>query len=307
MRSFALLARPVRRLVGAVKLCWLMEILTQPAAMHALCANWNCAGQSVGLVPTMGALHAGHLELCRRARAENARFVATIFVNPTQFGPHEDLSNYPRPLERDYELLRARGCDAVFAPAVTAMYGARENGGGTWVNVSPLDEMWEGVTRPGHVRGVATVVTKLFNITRPTRAYFGEKDFQQLRVVQQLVRDLNFSLEIVPVATWREADGLALSSRNAHLNAEERAAAPALYRALQIGVEMASGGERDVAAIGVAIGEVLATEPLLRPQYVAVVDDQTLHSLQTLDGAPARLIAAVFAGETRLIDNVAIR
>ena len=274
--------------------------------MHALCANWSCAGQSVGLVPTMGALHAGHLELCRRARAENSRFVATIFVNPTQFGPREDLANYPRPIEHDYELLRARGCDAVFAPDVMAMYGARASSG-TWVDVSPLDEMWEGVTRPGHVRGVATVVTKLFNITRPTRAYFGEKDFQQLRVVQQLVRDLNFALEIVPVATWREDDGLALSSRNAYLNAAERAAAPALYRALQVGVELAKQGERDVAAIGAAIGEVLATQPLMRPQYVAVVDDQTLHSLQTLSGAPARLIAAVFVGQTRLIDNMAIR
>ena len=287
-----------------------MEILTQPAQMQRLTCRWSCARQSIGFVPTMGALHAGHLELCRRARAENDRFVASVFVNPKQFGPQEDLSQYPRPFERDCDLLRAAGCDAVFAPDVTAMYGdgeaRRETGAGCWVEVSPLDEMWEGVTRPGHIRGVATVVAKLFNITHPDRAYFGEKDFQQLRVVQLMVRDLNFDLEIVPVPTLREADGLAMSSRNAYLSPDERAAAATLYRALRAGAHEAARGERDVVKLGQIIGEVLDSEPLVRPQYVAIVDAQTLQSLQTLGEQPARLLAAVFVGKTRLIDNIAI-
>ena len=281
-----------------------MQIITLPAAMQQLGATWNCASQSLGFVPTMGALHAGHLELCRRARAENDRFVASIFINPKQFGPSEDLAKYPRAFERDCQLLREAGCDAVFAPDAEAMYGKPGAAGhGTWVDVAPLDEMWEGVTRPGHVRGVATVVAKLFNIARPTRAYFGEKDYQQLRVVQQMVRDLNFALEIVPVPTLREADGLALSSRNAYLSDDERAGAAAIYRALQTGADKAARGERDATVIGQAVSDVLAGQPLLRPQYVAVVDDQTLQPLRQLDGA-ARLIAAVFAGKTRLIDNV---
>ncbi len=287
-----------------------MKILTQPAEMQRQSGRWSCAGDSIGFVPTMGALHAGHLELCRRARAENDRFVASVFVNPKQFGPHEDLSQYPRPFERDCDLLREAGCDAVFAPDVTAMYSEnmkrRDKGHSCWVEVSPLDEMWEGVTRPGHIRGMATVVAKLFNITHPSRAYFGEKDFQQLRVVELMVRDLNFDLEIVPVFTLREPDGLAMSSRNAYLAPDERAAAATLYRALQIGARLAAQGERDVAKLGQAIDAVLATEPLLRPQYIAIVDAQTLHSLETLDDKPARLLAAAFVGKTRLIDNIAI-
>ena len=287
-----------------------MKIITQTSKMQRLSCRWQCAGDSIGFVPTMGALHAGHLELCRRARAENDRFVASVFVNPQQFGPHEDLSQYPRPFERDCELLREAGCDAVFAPDVTAMYGdneaRRDKGHGCWVEVSPLDEMWEGVTRPGHIRGMATVVAKLFNITHPDRAYFGEKDFQQLRVVEMMVSDLNFDLEIVGVATSREPDGLALSSRNAYLAPDERAAAPTIYRALQAGAALAAQGERDVAVIGQTIDEILSAQPLLQPQYIAVVDAQTLQTLQTLTDTPARLIAAVFVGKTRLIDNIAI-
>ena len=287
-----------------------MEILTQPDEMQRLSCRWRCDGQTIGFVPTMGALHAGHLELCRRARAENDRFVASIFVNPKQFGPNEDLAAYPRPFERDCDLLREAGCDAIFAPDATAMYGKtseeREHGHGCYVEVLPFDEMWEGVTRPGHVRGMATVVAKLFNITHPHRAYFGEKDYQQLRVVQTMVRDLNFDLEIVPVPTLREADGLAMSSRNAYLAPDERAAAATIYQALQTGAQWAKNGERDVAKIGEAIGAVLETQPLLRPQYIAVVDAQTLNALEILGDEPARLLAAVFVGKTRLIDNLAI-
>ena len=287
-----------------------MKIIKNPAEMQLETCRWQCAGHSIGFVPTMGALHAGHLELCRRARAENDRFVASVFVNPKQFGPHEDLSKYPRPFERDCDLLREAGCDAVFAPDASAMYGEesarRDKGHGCWIEVSPLDEMWEGVTRPGHIRGMATVVAKLFNIVHPRRAYFGEKDFQQLRVVELMVRDLNFDLEIVPVPTHREPDGLAMSSRNAYLSPAQRAAAPTLYRALQTGAQLAARGERDVATIGQAIDAVLQTEPLLQPQYIAVVDAQTLQTLQRLGDEPARLIAAVFLGQTRLIDNIAI-
>lgn len=284
-----------------------MEIIKQPAAMQRLSGGWRCAGHSIGFVPTMGALHAGHLELCRRARAENDRFVASIFVNPRQFGPGEDLARYPRPFERDCEALRAAGCDAIFAPDATAMYGEpREKGQGSWVEVSPFDEMWEGVTRPGHVRGVATVVAKLFNIAQPHRVYFGEKDYQQLRVIQTMVSDLNFDLQVVPVETLRESDGLAMSSRNAYLAPDERAAAATIYRALQTGAQLAVEGKRDVAAIGRAIDAIVVAQPLLRPQYVAIVDAQTLQSLETLGARPARLLAAVFVGKTRLIDNVAI-
>ena len=274
--------------------------------MQSLSASWSCHQQSIGFVPTMGALHAGHLELVRRAKSENARVVASIFVNPAQFGPREDLDRYPHPFERDCDLLRELGCDAVFAPTKEAMYGQSDFLHGTWVDVSPFDEMWEGVTRPGHLRGVATVVTKLLNICSPTRAYFGEKDFQQLRVVQALVHDLNFSTQIVPCETVRESDGLAMSSRNAFLSLEERKSATVIFRAMNAGKRLAQSGEKNVARIGEAIGEVLASEPSLQPQYVAVVDANTLASLRELDGQSARILIAAHLGKTRLIDNLAL-
>lgn len=283
-----------------------MQILTDPRAMQTLCQQFRCEGDDLGFVPTMGALHAGHLALCRRARAENRRFVASVFVNPAQFGAGEDLSRYPRPLETDLESLREAGCDAVFTPDARAMYGDSDSLHGTWVDVAPFNEMWEGVTRPGHLRGVATVVTKLFNIVFPTRAYFGEKDFQQQRVVEELTRDLNFPIQIVGVETVREADGLALSSRNAYLSAEERQAATAIYRAMSAGVEAARGGETDVAQLGRIMGDVLKTQPLLRPQYVAVVDAETLAALQHLEGRAARILITAYVGKTRLIDNMAL-
>ena len=215
-----------------------MQIIRDIEEMQDL-ARERRVNSSIGLVPTMGALHAGHAKLVERARAENDLLVASIFVNPLQFGPSEDLERYPRPFERDCEQLEAAGCDFVFAPDTNAMYGEESGNhaaGHTVVEVLKLGDLWEGAVRPGHLRGVATVVCKLFNIVTPTRAYFGEKDFQQLRVIQVMVRDLNFAIEIVPVPTVREADGLALSSRNAYLSPDERIAAPALYRALQHGV-----------------------------------------------------------------------
>ncbi len=283
-----------------------MQIISNPREMQRLGQSFGCARQTSGFVPTMGALHAGHLELCRRARAENERFVASIFVNPAQFNPHEDLDRYPRPLERDLELLEGAGCNAVFTPDARAMYGDGDALHGTWIDVAPLGEMWEGVTRPGHLRGVATVVAKLFNIVLPTRAYFGEKDFQQLRVVEQLVRELNFATEIVPVATLREPDGLALSSRNHFLSAADKVAAATIYRALQAGTQAARNGETDVAALGRAINAVLEAEPQLTTQYVAIVDAQTLQPLHHLEGKAARVLIAAHLGEVRLIDNMAI-
>lgn len=283
-----------------------MEIINDPAAMQSMSKNCGCDRNSIGFVPTMGALHEGHLSLCRRARAENDKFVASIFVNPAQFGANEDLDKYPRPLDSDLALLEEAGCDAVFTPNARDMYGDSDLLHGTWIDVTPFDEMWEGVTRPGHLRGVATVVAKLFNITLPTRAYFGEKDWQQLCVVRSMVRDLNFPIEIVGGETVRESDGLALSSRNTYLQPEQRRAATAIYRALSTGAQAARDGETDVTQLGKIMDDTLCTEPMLKSQYIAVVDSQTLQPLQKLDGRSARILAAVHAGTVRLIDNVGI-
>lgn len=283
-----------------------MQIISDPREMQRLCGGWRCASQTIGFVPTMGALHEGHLELARRAKRENERMVASIFVNPAQFGPKEDLAKYPHPFERDCELLGELGCNAIFSPTKDAMYGGADFRHGTWIDVTPFDEMWEGVTRPGHMRGVATVVAKLFNICAPTRAYFGEKDFQQLRVVEALVQDLNFPVRIVPCETVREADGLAKSSRNTYLSTEERHSASVIFRAMSAGKALAQKGERNVATIGEAMSAVFATEPQLQTQYVSVVDALTLEPLRELDGRPARIIVAAFLGKTRLIDNMAL-
>jgi pantoate--beta-alanine ligase len=283
-----------------------MNIITDPREMQSLSKDCGCERNSIGFVPTMGALHEGHLSLCRRARSENDKFIASIFVNPTQFGANEDLDRYPRPLEKDLALLRDSGCDVVFTPNAQGMYGDTDLLHGTWIDVTPFDEMWEGVTRPGHMRGVATVVAKLFNITLPSRAYFGEKDWQQLQVVTSMVRDLNFPIEIVGVETVRESDGLALSSRNAYLKPEERKAAGAINRALCAGLDAARSGETNVAALGKIMDGILSTEPLLKTQYVTIVDSQTLQPIPDLDGRSARILAAVHVGNVRLIDNMGI-
>ncbi|BCM90938.1 pantothenate synthetase [Abditibacteriota bacterium] len=283
-----------------------MQIISEPREMQRLCASWRCGRETIGFVPTMGALHAGHLELARRAKRENQRMITSIFVNPAQFGPREDLERYPQPFERDTQQLADLGCDAVFAPTKDTMYGAADFLHGTWVDVTPFDEMWEGVTRPGHLRGVATIVTKLFNICSPTRAYFGEKDFQQLRVVESLVRDLNFGVKIVPCETVREPDGLAMSSRNAYLSPEERKSATVIFRAMKAGKALAQSGETSVAKIGAAMDEVFAQEPALQQQYVTIVDAETLTPLRELDGQSARILVAAHLGKTRLIDNLAL-
>lgn len=303
-----------------------MEIIRTPQEMQNWAARQRCdsrtSGQKVGFVPTMGALHEGHLTLARRARQECDIFVASIFVNPTQFGPGEDFVSYARPFERDCDLLRDCGCDILFAPDADAMYPApaslqttsstrsqaanKMSTPQTWVEVSSLGEIWEGAVRPGHLRGVATIVSKLFNLVRPTHAYFGEKDYQQLKVIQHLVRDLCFDIEIVPCATVREADGLAMSSRNARLSEEERASATVLSRALRAGIERAQQGERDVAQLGRVVQNVCAQESAVQIQYIAIVEGETLAPLQTLGDVPARILIAARLGSTRLIDNMAI-
>lgn len=290
--------------------------------MQALAQSFRCENLSIGLVPTMGALHEGHLSLLRAAREKNERVVASIFVNPTQFAPHEDLGRYPRPFERDCELLRDNGCDVLFAPTPQDIYGddfaASENASTragakreatkprTFVEVDSLGERWEGATRPGHLRGVATVVAILFGIVRPDRAYFGEKDFQQLRVVQQMARDLHFGVEVIGCETVREKDGLALSSRNVYLSQEERRAALCLSRALKHGAQMARNGERDAAELVAAMREICDSESSVSTEYLALVDAKTLLPLSQLDGNPARVLVAARVGNTRLIDNIAL-
>jgi pantoate--beta-alanine ligase len=256
---------------------------------------------TVGLVPTMGYLHAGHISLVEMARRENVFVAVSIFVNPTQFAPHEDFARYPRDMERDLSLLRDAGVDWVLAPSVEEMY---PQGYSTYVDVEGITTVLEGAARPGHFRGVATVVSKLFNIVQPTRAYFGQKDAQQVAVIKRMVFDLTFPLEIVVGPTMREPDGLALSSRNVYLSPEERQAALCLYRALSAAQELWQAGERRGSALRAPIQRVLEAEPLARPDYVSVADPLTLQELDDSGQAREALASlAVRVGKTRLIDN----
>jgi len=254
---------------------------------------------SFGLVPTMGALHAGHLALVKRAKQENDHVGISIFVNPTQFGPNEDLSKYPRPREHDLQLLAEAGVDLVWTPTPEAVYPP---GFQTYVEVEQVTQPLEGAHRPGHFKGVATVVAKLFNAFTPDRAYFGQKDAQQVVVIKQMTRDLNFPLEIVVCPTLREPDGLALSSRNTYLNPEERRAATVLYRALSAAKAAFESGERDGRNLKALMSEVLSAEPLAQPDYVSAADPETLAELATIPKG-VLLSMAVRIGKTRLIDN----
>ncbi len=264
------------------------------AGVRSAAEGWRCAGERVGLVPTMGALHAGHLSLIERCRQECDRTLVSIFVNPLQFGPGEDYERYPRRLEDDLALLRAERVDAAFVPSVEAMYPA---GATTRVRVGEIGEVLEGEHRPGHFEGVATVVLKLFNAVRPHRAYFGQKDAQQAALVQRLARDLDTGVEVVVCPTVREPDGLALSSRNAYLEEGERIAARCLVEALRAANRRYLEGERDPERLREAMLAVLRAEPLARVDYAEVVDERTFRS-------PGRLaVLAVRIGQTRLIDN----
>ena len=256
--------------------------------------------RSIGLVPTMGYLHEGHLALVRRARAENDVVAVSIFVNPRQFGPDEDLERYPRDTERDISLLHAESVDLVFVPSADEMYPP---GFSTTVDVGSLGERLEGVSRPGHFKGVATVVARLLNLTRPQRAYFGQKDAQQVIVVRRMVKDLALTVQIEAVPTVRETDGLALSSRNIFLSIEERRAATALSRALLRAQESFEWGERSAGRLRQIVRDILDLELLVRADYVSVADAVTLDELEQVD-RPAVLSVAAWVGHTRLIDNV---
>lgn len=254
---------------------------------------------TVGLVPTMGYLHEGHLSLVRRAKAECEHVFVSIFVNPTQFGANEDLSKYPRDLERDLSLIEPLGVDVVWNPTPEIMYPA---GYQTWVEVDALTHPLEGAIRAGHFKGVTTVVAKLFNAVQPHKAYFGQKDAQQAAVIRQMVRDLNFPLEVIVCPTTREADGLAMSSRNKYLEGENRAAATVLFRALSAAKSAYEGGERNAEALRRKMKEVLEAEPRAQMQYVSCADYDTLEELEIVKGK-ALLSMAVLFGKTRLIDN----
>ena len=256
---------------------------------------------ALGLVPTMGYLHEGHLALVRRARAESDNLAVSIFVNPSQFGPSEDFYTYPRDMERDLALLATEGADLVFAPSAEDMYPP---GFDTWVEVGDLAKRLEGKHRPGHFRGVATVVAKLFNIVRPNRAYFGQKDGQQLAIIRRLVADLNMGIDIVAVPTVRETDGLALSSRNMYLTPEQRRAAPVIYRALCRAQRLWGDGERSGERLRREVRHILQQEPLIGGiDYVSVADASSLQELDTIQ-QPAMVSLAVHMGKARLIDNI---
>ena len=275
-----------------------MNVVETVAGMDSARAALSGA---VGLVPTMGALHDGHLSLVRKARADSDHVVVSVFVNPTQFGPQEDLQTYPRDMHRDLRLLEAKGVDIVFAPSTGEMYPP---GFDEWVEVrGPLTATLEGAFRPQFFRGVTTVVARLLRIVQPHRAYFGEKDAQQLRVVCRMVREQGLPVEIVAMPTVREPDGLAMSSRNAYLSPEERRAALVAPRALELARDMVErGGERDVARLKQALERHIRREPLVRIDYIAVTDCETLEELTVIE-RPALLLLAVRVGATRLIDN----
>jgi pantoate--beta-alanine ligase len=260
------------------------------------------AGAIVGLVPTMGFFHEGHLSLMCQARAECGLVVVSLFVNPTQFGPGEDLAAYPKDFERDCALAAAEGVDVMFAPEAGEVYAADH---ATFVNVERVTAGLCGASRPGHFRGVATVVAKLFNICRPRRAYFGLKDYQQVRVIETMIRDLSFDVELVRCPIVREPDGVAMSSRNSYLTADERRAAPVLRRSLLLSGKAIERGERDGATVARRLRETIETEPLARVDYAEVVDADTLAPLAQIDRA-ALLAVAVRIGRARLIDNLVV-
>ncbi len=278
-----------------------MEVIRSAALARKACDAARSANRAVGFVPTMGAFHGGHRSLMTRARAERDTVVVSIFVNPLQFGPSEDLDRYPRDEDRDLATAEELGVDVVFAPGVDEMYP-----GGTpevTVDAGPLGDRLEGASRPGHFRGVATVVAKLFHVVGPCAAYFGEKDAQQLVVVRRMVHDLSFPVDVIACPTVREADGLAMSSRNAHLSPEERDAAGCLFLALMEAAEMVRSGEVDSAKLVAVMAREIGATPQATIGYAAVVDDETFEEVRQIT-RPARAVVAATFETTRLIDNL---
>lgn len=276
-----------------------MEIITTVAEMKALVRAWKDEGLTIGLTPTMGALHEGHMSLMEAARKECDKVVASVFVNPLQFGPDEDYDNYPRDLERDAGIAESKGVDVVFHPSVEEMYPENYN---TYVVMETLTDTLCGASRPGHFRGVCTVVNKLFNIVQPDKAFFGQKDAQQLAIIKRMVSDLNMNLEVIGCPIVREDDGLAKSSRNTYLSAEERNAALCLSRAIFKAKELIENGERNSALIAKAVTDTIEEEPLARIDYVEVVNLGNMQPVETLPESGLVAIA-VYIGSTRLIDN----
>ena len=256
---------------------------------------------TVGFVPTMGYLHEGHLSLVKRARDENVMTVVSIFVNPTQFGPKEDFKSYPRNIKRDLSMLEPM-TDIVFMPSDKEMYSENYD---TWVEVKEITERLEGAIRPGHFKGVTTVVNKLFNIVEPTRAYFGQKDAQQVSVIKKMVNDLNMNLEIVVCSTIRENDGLAMSSRNTYLSVEQRKASAVLFKALTLAQELAAKGEKEAGVLRREMTELIEKEPLANIEYISIASNETLKEIHRIK-LPALVSLAVKFGKTRLIDNIVL-
>ena len=279
-----------------------MRIETTVAAVKAQVKEWKAQGLSIGLVPTMGYLHEGHASLIEAARKGNDRVVVSVFVNPMQFGPNEDLESYPRDLDKDAALCESIGADMIFHPEPEEMYG---NHFYTYVNMDVLTQELCGLSRPVHFRGVCTVVNKLFHIVSPDRAYFGQKDSQQLAIIRRMVEDLNMDVEVVGCPIIREADGLAKSSRNVYLSAEERQAALVLSRSIRLGQQMVEAGETSTAAITDAMKAEIEKEPLARIDYVKAVDGLTMQQIETVQ-KPMLVAIAVFIGKTRLIDNFSV-
>lgn len=277
-----------------------MKSTTTIAAMREQVRQWKADGLTIGLVPTMGYLHQGHISLIERATAHNDKVVVSVFVNPTQFGPGEDFVKYPRDLQGDMRACESAGAHAVFAPTVREMYPSPNK---AYVDIADLSDHLCGARRAGHFRGVCTVVCKLFNIITPHNAYFGEKDAQQLAIIRRMANDLNMPVAIVPCPIVRDADGLALSSRNAYLTKQERQAAPVLYKSLRAAKAMMEQGQSNAAFLRRAIQNAIQCEPLARIDYVEIVDQKTLQPVDQING-PVLVAVAVFFGNTRLIDNV---
>ena len=277
------------------------RIIKSAAAMSEFSTSLRKKGKTIGFVPTMGALHEGHLSLVREVKKRNDAIIVSIFVNPAQFGPKEDLKKYPRNLKNDMKLLS--GVDAVFFPSVKEIY---PYGFSTYIEVEVLSDKLCGASRPGHFRGVATVVAKLFNIVKPDTAYFGEKDFQQLAIIKKMVRDLNLGVKIIPMPIVREQDGLAMSSRNSYLTREEREKGPAIYKALEFAKMLALEGVKDAKTIKASMSKLINSEKGIRIDYISICDPETLDEKDMVKGKTLIAIAA-FIGKTRLIDNIIIR
>jgi len=280
-----------------------MEIIKKIELMQEVSDKWRREGNIISCVPTMGFLHQGHVELLSVGREKGDRLIMTIFVNPTQFGPHEDYERYPQDTEGDLDKARSAGVDAVFMPAVEEMY---PDGFQSSVTVENITQYLCGKSRPGHFAGVTVVVAKLFNITKPHLAIFGEKDYQQLIVIKQMVRDLNMDIEIIGVPTVREKDGLAMSSRNNYLSPEERLSALSLKKGLDFAKKMVAEGERDSAKIKNAVRELILSHPFTEIDYITICDPEKLTDMENID-RPSLLALAVRVGKTRLIDNIIVR